>query len=185
MMITTWQKNLVICFLIILSVIGINFTNIIAALHHHYYIYEQDAYMHLVIATDTLKNHDWYQHSMPRVNAPFGANMHSWTQVINAILVSGAWLLESIMPVSRALYWWRFIVPMLANAIAAAGMLWAIKLLKPGIYQQIFIVTAFLFNPFVNSFFNPLMVNYDFLLIILGIFYWGYLSHQRNKGQHA
>lgn len=175
MKITTWQKNLAIFFLITLAIIGINTSHIIAAMHHHYYVYEQDAYMHLVITTDILKTHDWYQHFMPRVNAPIGANMHSWTQVINAILVSGTLLFKSFMPASSALYWWSFIVPMLANAIAAAGMLWATTLFKPDMYQQIFIVTAFLFNPFINAFFSPLMVNYDFLLITLGIFYWGYL----------
>lgn len=175
MTINTWQKNLVVYFLIFLAVLCVNFNNIIEALHHHYYVYEQDAYMHLVMATDLLNHNDWYNHFTSRVNAPYGITMHSWTHVINAILIGGALALKSFMPVSSALYLWSFIVPMLFNAIAAAGMLWAIQILNPGLYQQLFIIAAFLLNPFLNSFFSPLMVNYHFVLITLSIFYWGYL----------
>ena len=171
----TWQKSLIVYVLIALAVLCINFNKIIQALHHHYYVYEQDAYMHLVMATDLLHHHDWQQHFTPRVNAPFGITMHSWTIVINAILVGGALVLKSVMPVSSALYLWSFVVPMLFNVVAAAGMLWAIKIFKPDLCQQLFVVAAFLFNPFLNSFFNPLMVNYHFFLITVSIFYWGYL----------
>src|SRR5665647_150029 len=98
------SKNLLIFFLLALAVLGINFENIIAALHHHYYIYDQDGYMHMVIASDFLKTQDWYQHFNSRINAPFGGDTHGWTRVINLLLVSGTLLLSLIMPLSKALY---------------------------------------------------------------------------------
>ena len=175
MTITYCRQNLVILLLLVLAVFTINFNNIIAALHHHYYVYEPDAYMHMVEAADLLNNHDWYQHFNLRVNAPFGSDTHSWTQVIAALLVIGTQLFTIIMPLSAALYLWSFLLPMLCNAISAFAMLWAIKLLKPSYYQQLFIAAAFLLNPFLNPLFAPLRVDYDFFLITLSIIYWGYL----------
>lgn len=140
-----------------------------------YYIYEQDAYMHLVIATDFLENQTWYQHSNPRVNAPWGVNSQGWTNLVTAILAVGAFLLSFFMPLSSALYYWGFWLPLLFYAFASWSILWATKGLKPTTYQQLFVLAAFLLNPFISSFFIPLRVDYDFLLIPLAILYWGCL----------
>ncbi|WP_058441550.1 hypothetical protein [Legionella brunensis] len=131
--------------------------------------------MHLVIASDLLNNKDWYYHFNSRLNAPWGAKTHSWTNLVTALLAGGALLLSYFMSLSTALYHWGFWLPIIFNTIAAWAMLWAIKPLKPTVYQQLFVLSAFLLNPFLNTFFIPLRVDYDFLLITLSIVYWGFL----------
>lgn len=169
------SRNLFLFILIMFAILCINFPAIVAALHHHYFVYEQDAYMHLVLALDLLKNHDWYQHFTTRVNAPFGAELHGWTQAVNGLLVAGALGFHIILPTEKALYLWGFILPMLGNAIAAFGMYWAIGVFKPSNYQRFFVIAAFILNPFLGVLFAPLRVDYDFLLITLSIYYWGFL----------
>ena len=169
------SKNLLLFFLIALAVLTINLENILAALNHHYFLNDQDGYMHMVVASDFLKKQDWYQHFNARINAPLGSDTHGWTQVISLLLISGTLVLDLIMPLSKALYIWGFVLPMLCNAIAAYAMLWAIKSLNPTNFQKLFIIAAFLLNPFLSSLFVPLNVDYDFLLITLSIIYWGCL----------
>ncbi|MDP1604232.1 MAG: hypothetical protein Q8M03_13315 [Legionella sp.] len=181
------SRNLILIpILIILAILCINFTAILAALQQNYYVYEQDAYMHMVLTLDLLKTHDWYQHFTARVNAPFGADLHGWTQPIKILLAGGAVAFNIILPLKEALYLWSFIVPMLLSAIAAVGMWWAIRVFKPSCYQQYFVIAAFLFNPFLNALFTPLRVDYDFLLVTLSIYYWGFLfrldtPHQKSS----
>ncbi|WP_231861897.1 glycosyltransferase family protein [Legionella hackeliae] len=158
-------------FIILIS----NLHNIKDFMHHQYFVYEQDAYMHLVIASDLLRQGDWYQHFNPRLNAPFGADTHSWTSAITVLLASGGLLLSIFMPLSSALYNWSFWLPIIFFAISAWAMLWVINPLKPSASQQFFVLLAFLFNPFMHSYFIPLRVDYDFFLIPLSIIYWGYL----------
>jgi hypothetical protein len=144
-------------------------------IQHRYYVYEQDAYMHLVIAKDMMDNKSWYRGVNPRINAPWGADTHGWTNAVNAILISGTWILSFVLPASRALYLWGFFLPVIFYGFAAWAMLWAVKILQPSFYQQLFILIAFLVNPLLKDYFLPLRVDYDFLLIPLAIVYWGYL----------
>ncbi|KTD07130.1 hypothetical protein [Legionella jamestowniensis] len=172
---TPWLKKSVIAAITLFIILLCNLQNIKNLVHHQYYVYEQDAYMHLVIASDLLKTGDWYQHFNPRLNAPWGTDTHSWTRAITALLASGALLLSLFMPLTTALYVWSFWLPLIFYALAAWTMLWVLKALKPSTSQQLFVLLAFLFNPFINTFFIPLRVDYDFLLIFLSIVYWGVL----------
>lgn len=142
---------------------------------HRYFIYEQDAYMHLAIAQDFLNNPDLYAHFNPRINTPWGGDTHGWTNFVTLILAGGALIFNLVFPLKSALYLWAFFLPLLVNLIALWAMLWAIKPFQPSVYQQAFIALAFLFNPFLHDYFLPLRVDYDFLLITLSIFYWGFL----------
>nr|HAT8714963.1 hypothetical protein [Legionella jordanis] len=144
-------------------------------LQNNYFIYEQDAYMHLEIASNLLENPTWFNHYNPRLNAPWGTTSHAWTMPITALLVSGAWLFSSFLPSASALYLWAFFLPVLFYALAAWAMLWSIEELQPSLRQKCFVLLAFLLNPFMNSFFLALRVDYDFFLIFLSIVYWGYL----------
>ncbi|WED43861.1 hypothetical protein [Legionella cardiaca] len=180
-------KNYFFVFSILLIILCTNLQNINDAFHQRYYVYEQDAYMHLVIASDLLQHKIWYQHVNPRLNIPWGADTHSWTNATTALLAGGAILLNFFMPLDSALYWWGFWLPLIFQALAVGGMLWVVNALKSSTSQQFFVLGAFLFNPFLNTFFIPLRVDYDFLLITLGIVYWGYLLRflQRNKTNFA
>jgi hypothetical protein len=168
-------KSLLIFILILLTILSLNVPAIVAALHQNYFVYDQDAYMHMVLTRDLFKTQDWYQHFTPRINAPYGAELHAWTQAVSALLAGGTLIFNLILPIDQALYLWGFIVPMLCNAIAAWGIWWAIRVFKPSHYQQYFVIAAFLLNPFLSALFAPLRVDYDFLLITLSIYYWGCL----------
>ncbi|KTD24815.1 Uncharacterised protein [Legionella lansingensis] len=172
------QSSLKFVFIGLITIIFLwvsNWQNIQDAIEGRYYVYDQDAYMHLVIAADLLHTRDWHQHFNDRLNTPWGADTHGWTNVVTALLAGGAWLLGFFMPLSSALYLWSFVLPIIFYAIAAWAMLWVIQALQPTSYQQFFVLAAFLLNPFMNSFFFPLRVDYDFLLITLSIIYWGFL----------
>jgi hypothetical protein len=166
-------KSTLLFSLVILLIACTHFYSIIEELDHRYYVFEPDAYMHLVIASDLLNHHEWYQHFNYRLNAPYGADTHAWTHVISAILVTGTFLISFLTTPTKALYIWGFVLPIIFNAVAVCAMLWCIKPLKPTSYQRLFIFIAFLINPFVNSYFAPLRVDYDFFLITLGIVYLG------------
>lgn len=165
-----------VCALLAIIIITITrLSSIALILHHQYYIVEPDAYMRMFIVSDLLNHHHWFQHIIQRVNPPFGSDTHYWTRAVDILIVIGTWLLNWFMPLSKALYTWCLLLPPLTQLAAALAILWAINALKPTIDQQLFVVIAFLCNPFLGELFLPLNVDYDFLTIILAILFWGKL----------
>ncbi len=168
------KKTILWYFIVFILLLGINCESFKQFYEHRYFTYEQDAYMHLVIAQDFIAHPNLYNHFNSRINTPWGADTHGWTNLVTLLLVGGAFLLKPFFTLHKALYLWAFFLPILANALALWAIVWAIKPLKPSFYQKIFIVLAFLINPFLHSYFLPLQVDYDFLLITLSIAYWGF-----------
>lgn len=170
------NKRITLLYLALVAIILLlNSESIKQLYEHRYFIYEQDAYMHLVIAQDFLNNPDLYAHFNPRINTPWGGDTHGWTNFVTLILAGGALMFNLVLPLKSALYLWAFFLPLLVNLTAVWAMLWAIKPFQPSVYQQAFIAIAFILNPFLHDYFLPLRVDYDFLLITIGIFYWGFL----------
>lgn len=152
MTLTHTQKILTLLILIIFTILLINFHPIRASLEANYYIYEHDAYLHMVNASEILQHHAWSSHFTKRINAPYGSDTHAWTQVINFLLVGCTWISNRWMNLSSSLYLWSFILPMIFFGLAACALLWVINITKPTFFQQIFILLAFLLNPFINTF---------------------------------
>lgn len=168
------KQAILLSLIALLVLLSMNYEYLKQLKAHQYFIYEQDAYMHLFIAQDFLNHLNLYDHFNLRINAPWGADTHGWTNILTLILAAGACVLKCFMPSSDALYLWAFFLPVLTNALASGLMLWAIKPLKPSFSQKLFIILAFLINPFLQSYFVPLRVDYDFLLITISIIYWGF-----------
>ena len=169
------KKNSQIFILSLVSIILINHNPILAALHQNYFVFEHDAYMHMVLALAFFKNHQWYAGINPSINAPYGADTHAWTQVTMLFLISGTYFLKFFFPLKKALYIWCFILPMLFNLLSVLLLLWSVKPLKTSNSQNFFLVAAFLLNPFLYFVYQPLRVDYDFLLVSTSIVYWGCL----------
>jgi hypothetical protein len=170
-----------LCFIAFVLMLGVNYESLKQLHEHRYFIYEQDAYMHLVLARDFLQNPNLHEHFNYRTNTPWGSDTHGWTNLVTLLLAGGALALKLLLPLNLALYLWAFFLPLIANLVALWAMIWAIKPMKPNFYQLYFIVLAFLINPFLHSYFLPLRVDYDFLLIPTSIFYWGYLLRLLTK----
>lgn len=158
-----------------MAILLINYSAIVDALHQRYFVYEHDAYMHMVLALNVLKTHHWFAGVNPMLNAPFGADSHAWTQATMIVLVGGAYFFKLFLPLREALYAWCFIVPMLFNLLSVFALLWAVKPLNTSKSQDFFLVAAFLFNPLMYFVYQPLRVDYDFLLVFISILYWGCL----------
>lgn len=170
----TLQK-LVFCCATVLLVLWQNAGYIKQFYEHRYYVSEQDAYMHLVIASDFLKNHHLQESVNYRTNTPWGADTHGWTSFVTLLLAGGALLFHYVMPLSEALNLWAFVVPILGCFCSLWAMLFILKPFKPSTYQQCFVVLAFLLNPLLQTYFLPLRVDYDCVLIPITLCYWGLL----------
>lgn len=160
-------------FITLIGLLGLNSQNILKAYEHHYFISEPDAYLHLVFAQDFLQHPSLSDHFSDRINTPIGADTHAWTRLMTLILAGGALCLHLFLSLQSALYGWAFFLPIIANFFAICAMIWAISPLKPTVYQQCFVILAFLINPFLHHYFLPLRVDYDCILIPLSIVYWG------------
>ncbi len=169
------QKNTVIFVLSVIVIILTNYSALFAFLHQHYFVFEHDAYMHMVLALNVLKNHQWYAGINPFLNAPYGADTHAWTQATMIILVGGAYFFKLFFPLNKALYVWCFLLPMLCNLLSVFALLWTVRPLNTTKSQDFFLVAAFLLNPVMHFVYQPLRVDYDFLLVLTSIIYWGCL----------
>lgn len=169
------KKNIVIFVVSLIIILLTNYRAILASLHQHYFVFENDAYMHMVLALNVLKSHQWYAGINPYLNAPYGADTHAWTQATMIVLVGGAYFFKLFFPLKKALYVWCFILPMLCNLFSVFALLWAVKPLNTTKSQDFFLVIAFLFNPVMHFVYQPLRVDYDFLLVLISIVYWGCL----------
>ncbi|MCL9685676.1 hypothetical protein [Legionella maioricensis] len=169
------KKCTVIFLLSLIGIILTHYSAILAALHQHYFVYEHDAYMHMVLALNVLKSHQWYAGINPLINAPYGADTHAWTQATMIVLIGGTYLFKLFFPLKKALYIWSFILPMLCNLLSVFALLWSVRPLKTTNSQDLFLVAAFLLNPVMHFVYQPLRVDYDFLLVSVSIVYWGCL----------
>lgn len=169
------KKNTIVLLLSLIGILLTHYSAILAALHQHYFVYEHDAYMHMVLALNVLENHQWYAGINPLINAPYGADTHAWTQAIMIVLVTGTYFFKLFFPLKKALYVWCFIVPILCNLLSIFALLWSVRPLKTTNSQDFFLVAAFLLNPIMHFVYQPLRVDYDFLLVFTSIVYWGCL----------
>ncbi len=169
------KRNTVFFILSLVVIILINYNAILAFFHQRYFVFEHDAYLHMFLALNALKNHQWFAGINPFINAPYGADTHAWTQVTMIVLMSGTYFFKLFFPLKKALYIWCFILPMLCNLLTVFLLLWSVKPLKTTNSQDFFLVAAFLLNPIMHFVYQPLRVDYDFLLVSTSIIYWGCL----------
>lgn len=169
------KKNTFIFILSLVILLMVNSKAIIAFFHHNYFVYEHDAFMHMVFALNQLNSNQWYAGINFFINAPYGADTHAWTQATMIVLIIGTYFFKLFFPLKKALYVWCFIAPMLFYFFSVFVLLWSVRPLKTTNRQDIFLIIAFLLNPIMHLVFEPLRVDYDFLLVFISIVYWGAL----------
>jgi asparagine N-glycosylation enzyme membrane subunit Stt3 len=98
------KKNALIFLFSLIGIILVHYNAILAVFHQRYFVYEHDAYLHMVLALDILKSHQWYAGINPLINAPYGADTHAWSQATMIVLVGGTYLFKLFFPLKKALY---------------------------------------------------------------------------------
>ena len=83
-----------LCFIAFVLMLGVNYESLKQLHEHRYFIYEQDAYMHLVLAHDFLQNPNLHEHFNYRTNTPWGSDTHGWTNLVTLLLAGGALALK-------------------------------------------------------------------------------------------
>ncbi len=84
-----------------------------------------DTYMRLVRVTQLFETGSWYDHTIPRSNAPFGEVL-TWTRPFDVMLLAGAWVLKPLMGFKGALYWFGAWISPLLHATTALATAWAV-----------------------------------------------------------
>ena len=84
-----------------------------------------DSYTRQLRALRLLETGDWFNTSLPRANAPFGASVH-WTRPFDALLIGLGLPLVPVLGVTGALYWAGVLISPLLHLSAALILLWAV-----------------------------------------------------------
>ena len=115
----------------------------------------------------------WYDTTVPRSNAPYGATSQ-WTRPLDLLLISGAWLLTPFFSnFIEALFWWGWLIGPLLNVIALVFVLWAAQ---PILGRQGFSLIGFLFvlQPAMLSFYTVGSPDHHGLLLTVFILSMGF-----------
>ncbi|MDA1090279.1 MAG: hypothetical protein O3A85_08215, partial [Proteobacteria bacterium] len=83
-----------------------------------------DAYTRLVRIEGLVETGDWFDNTLPRANAPFGATVH-WTRPLDVAVIALGLPLMPVLGVKRALYWGGALVSPLMHLLAALALVWA------------------------------------------------------------
>ncbi len=83
-----------------------------------------DSYMRLLRVTQLYESGDWFDHTIPRSNAPYGEVLH-WTRPADLLHLSGALLLEPFFGFDRALYLWAIVTSPLLFVAMMLALVWA------------------------------------------------------------
>ncbi len=84
-----------------------------------------DSYMHLVHAARLFDTGGWFDHTVPRANAPFG-DVLNWTRPFDVLLLAGAWVLSPLLGFEKALFWSGVVVSPLLQGAAVVTFAWAV-----------------------------------------------------------
>ncbi len=83
-----------------------------------------DSFTRLVRVERLIDTGAWFDNTLPRANAPFGATIH-WTRPFDAALIALAAPLMPVLGVKSALYWAGVVISPLFHLAAALAMVWA------------------------------------------------------------
>lgn len=84
-----------------------------------------DSYTRLLRVTRLYETGDWFDHLIPRSNAPYGEILH-WTRPADLVYLAGALALEPIFGFDRALFLWGICVGPLLHVAMVMALVWAV-----------------------------------------------------------
>ncbi len=84
-----------------------------------------DSYMRLLRVTQLYETGDWFDHAIPRSNAPYGETLH-WTRPADLAYLAGALVLQPFFGFERALFLWGICVGPLLHIAMVMVLVWAV-----------------------------------------------------------
>lgn len=84
-----------------------------------------DSYMRLLRVAHLYHSGDWFDHAIPRSNAPYGEILH-WTRPADLLFLSGALVLEPFFGFERALFLWGICLGPLLHVAMVMVLVWAV-----------------------------------------------------------
>lgn len=84
-----------------------------------------DSYMRLLRVTHLYETGDWFDHVIPRSNAPYGETLH-WTRPADLAFLAGALALEPFFGFTRALFLWAVAISPLLHIAMVMVLVWAV-----------------------------------------------------------
>lgn len=83
-----------------------------------------DSYMRVLRVSHLYHSGDWFDHVIPRSNAPYGEVLH-WTRPADLLLLSGTLVLKPIFGFDRALFLWGICLGPLLHVAMVMVLVWA------------------------------------------------------------
>jgi len=84
-----------------------------------------DSYMRLLRVAHLYHSGDWFDHAIPRSNAPYGEVLH-WTRPADLVFLAGALVLEPVFGFERALFLWGICLGPLLHVAMVMVLVWAV-----------------------------------------------------------
>jgi len=84
-----------------------------------------DSYMRLLRVAHLYHSGDWFDHAIPRSNAPYGEVLH-WTRPADLLFLSGALVLKPVFGFERALFVWGVCLGPLLHVAMVMVLVWAV-----------------------------------------------------------
>ena len=85
-----------------------------------------DSYMRMLRVTHLFETGDWFDHTIPRSNAPYGEALH-WTRPADLVYLAGALVLQPFFGFERALFFWGIFVSPLLHVAMVMVLAWAVS----------------------------------------------------------
>ena len=85
-----------------------------------------DSYMRLLRVSHLYQTGDWYDHTIPRSNAPYGEVLH-WTRPADLVFMAGAFALKPFFGFDRALFLWGIFLGPLLHVALLMVLVWAVS----------------------------------------------------------
>ena len=84
-----------------------------------------DSYMRLLRVSHLYETGDWFDHAIPRSNAPYGETLH-WTRPADLLFLAGAFVLQPIFGFERALFLWGVWISPALHIAMVMVLVWAV-----------------------------------------------------------
>lgn len=131
---------------------------------------DPDSWMRLTLVRDWLSGGSWYDHHLPRSNAPFLATTSPWTRPLDLAIALVAQLQPADIPLDTRLLRAALIMPLLWITLLLTGMFRAVRYLTPLPVAPFITMVMIVASTFMLNYFGP--GNADHHALLAGLFAW-------------
>ena len=135
---------------------------------------DPDSYTRLVRVTELAGTGNWFDHTIDRMNGPFGLELH-WTRPLDVILLAGAWLLTPFLGFEAGLYWFGALVSPALHIAACLGLAWAVTPYFT-VGRRPLVVVVFLMQPLALNYAYAGRADHHMLLVLSYVMALGFFA---------